>query len=58
MDICGIMFTITYQYYFITCFLFVRRYTTSHTHMKILLFIYFCYDMFFVHNDVSLGSWE
>ena len=37
MKICGIMFTI------INCF---YLFTTSHTHMRILLFIYFCYDMF------------
>ena len=53
MNICGIVFTIIYQYYFIICFLFV--YNLTYPYMKILLVSYFFYDMFFSHKDVSWG---
>ena len=57
MNICGIMFTITYQHYFIFCFLFVYNLTYPFEDTGIYLFI-FVMICFFVHNDVSLGSWE
>ena len=55
MNICGIVFTIIYQYYFIICFLFV--YNLTYPYMKILLVSYFCYDMFF-HTMMYLWGLE